>query len=280
MEEVFALLWRKVVTCGVFYCYHSFALQKLIESSLSIRHYVKHQDYSGSCPHGGFNLVGETFHKWVHTDLCSILRKGLTAPIWMCWTRELLVVRWGCGQHPFLHPLEASSISHQVVTTKNVSWHCQIFLGGGWGVGENCLQLRTHALIPVPGAWWQEAVGALLQANSEAYSPHPLGLRGFFFFSLLVMEPNLQYVKSSCNIWGGTSLLLILYSVGLSTGSVAMHVISSLGSQERAKWLILSQDTPIWINLQCPENMRYWKTFSSFTVRKCYNYCNMLHFGG
>lgn len=42
MEEVLVMLWRKMVTCTVFHCYHSFTPQELIESLTSTRHYAKH----------------------------------------------------------------------------------------------------------------------------------------------------------------------------------------------------------------------------------------------
>lgn len=98
VEEVLALLWRKVETHGVFYCYSSLTLQKWIESLLSMRHYVKHQGYGGPCPRRGFSLVRETFSQWVHTDLCSIVEEGLTPRYWRvepensCWWRR------GCAQ--------------------------------------------------------------------------------------------------------------------------------------------------------------------------------------
>lgn len=80
----------------------------------------------GPCSRGFFSLVKETFRKWVHTDLCPVVMNGFNNIVDVLNQVTLSRVDGAvhckiCRSIHGLHPLEASSISHQAVTTKKMS---------------------------------------------------------------------------------------------------------------------------------------------------------------
>lgn len=145
---------------------------------------------------------------------------------WGGWTAHSRIVR----SIPGFYLLDASSTSWKYLqTTKNISKHCQVF-----PVGQNCPQLRIHALFPTPVAW--------LQLPTEACSYYLPDMR--VLPCMLVIERNFRHVKSAYNSWGRTSLIFD-YSVWLNI----IRVWHGWGSPRDC----LYQDAPILITLQCPE---------------------------
>lgn len=121
-----------------------------------------------------------------------------------------------------LYSLDDRNTPHPSVTTVSSELSkCQL-----WGTVS---PVETAALLPTP----RVIKGAPVWSGSEACPHYEPGLKAFP--CLLLIELNFGCVRPAGDTWGGTSLLLILYSVLLKVVGAGLDVISSLGSLQKAK---------------------------------------------